>query len=723
MNLQETPILVGIVTCAAPVLAVLLRPSARFLRIATFAVALSAAFFLFALLRLIEAGPTNTPNVWVWLFMASGVPLVLGGYLLTLAIGRERPEEAFRRSRLSFILLALGGLAALLALGRSSFVAGYDWNDGRGTIHLGFLGNAYLSYLLVGMVLMGYNLESTYRLSSSQLRHRLRLPFLGIFGLLGFATFILTSGLLYASVGLGKLVAFSFPATFANVVVAFSLMRQALTDESAPVSRNVVYSSFTAVMAGLYVLAVGIVAQTARFTHWSPDEVVTLSFGFLTALVAILLAVSNRFQRRVRRFIDQNFYVNHYDYRTQWSNVIRAFENVVETDKVLENARHFLASVFMADSVTIAIREEATLVIRPRLGKGAGNPKMILEEDSPLATLLATERRSLLLDRRPDDFEYIGVYAENRGWLDATASQIVAPLLEGDKLIGCIGLERDQADDPFTYEDVSLLDSIAFHVAAKLGEARHAEELAESREMSLIAQWSNMLLHDLKNYLSPLRLVAQNLVQYQSRPGIAEMAAGDIGRVTDRMEALVRALAELRDNPQRSRQRIDLGKLVRNTLREMQVKRRSELKLQLKLDVDAIVLGDEGMLQRVLENLVNNAIEAMDGSGSLSIETRMEPTSHNGSRALVSIQDTGSGITPEFLREHLFRPFATTKTGGLGLGLYQCRSIVRAHGGEMKVESELGVGTTVQVIMNAIAPDLAFAAGGPMPRTPDGIMQ
>lgn len=722
MNLQEAPLYIGMLTCIAPLVAVLLRPGARLLRIATLIVAFATGVFLYTLLRVIQFGPTDQPNVWVRLLMASGVPLLLGGYLLTLSLGRDRPDEAFRQARRPFVLLLGAGIVTLFLLSKHSFLAGFDWKDLRGTIHLGALGKAYVSYLLVGIVLTGYNLENTYRLVPSHMRHHLRLPFLGFFGVLGFFTFILTTGLLYSSVGLGKLIAATIPLAFANILVGYSILRGALTDVAAPVSRSVVYSSFTAIAAGLYVLAVGVVAQVATFTHWSPDEVVTLSFGFLVVLLAVLLLFSNRFQRRMRRFIDRNFYVNRYDYRTQWSNVTKALESVIETESVLERARAILEDVFLADHITIALREEATLVIRPRRGKGTGDGRAILPDDSPLATMLSTERRSILLDRRPDDFEYIGIYAENQAWLDTTASQIIAPLLEGNHLLGCVGLERNHKDDPFTYEDVTLLDSVAFHIASKLREARHAEELVESREMSLISQWSNMLLHDLKNYLSPLRLVAHNLVEYQTTQGIAELASGDITRVADRMETLVRTLSELRDNPQRVQQRVDMNVLVRATLKEMHVERRDSLKVDLSLAESATVLGDHAMLQRVLENLVNNAIEAMNGSGTLSIETRRAPSRNNGTQVLVAVHDTGRGIEPEFLRDQLFRPFATTKKGGLGLGLYQSRSIVRAHGGELKVESQVGAGTTFQIIMESAEKGGSDGARELLPRTPDGVV-
>jgi putative PEP-CTERM system histidine kinase len=722
MNLHQAPIVLGIATSLMPIFAAFLRKSSRLHRIATLLLGAAASCFLLALSRLLQIGPTDAPNGWVYALMGTAVPALLGGYLLSVVIGRDRPEEAFRNARRIFVLLACTGCASFFLLHAPTFVRGFDWKDGRGTIHLGSLGKAYLSYLLVGIVLIGYNLESTYRLVPSNVRHRLKLPLLGICAILGFSTFVLTTGVLYSSIGLGKLVASGMPIALANVLVGYGFLRGSLTDLAAPVSRRIVYSSFTAVAAGLYVLAVGIVAQVATFTDWSPDEVVTLSTGFLVVLLAVLLLLSNRFQRRVRRFIDQNFYVNRYDYRTQWSNVTQALESIVEKDSVLQCAQVILKDVFLADQVTIALREEATQVLRPQLGKGSQDPQTALPTGSPLALRLAQDRRSLLLDRRPNDFEYLPIYAENKAWLEATASQIVAPLFDGTDLAGCVGLERNDRDDPFSFEDAALLDSVAAHLSATLRSAQLAAELAESREMALISQWSNMLLHDLKNYLAPLRLVSQNLVLCKDNPDIADVAAQDIGRVADRMEALVRALSQLRDRPQLSHERIDLSQLVQSTLEQMNVERRDSLRVELDLDSRAAVLGDESMLRRVLENLVTNAIEAMQGTGTLTIRTAHQRVRNDGSRVQVSVTDTGAGIAEQFLRERLFRPFATTKKNGLGLGLYQCRSIVRAHGGDLQVESQPGKGTTFRIVMSAAGADPA-APAIELPRTPTGVTQ
>jgi signal transduction histidine kinase len=109
-----------------------------------------------------------------------------------------------------------------------------------------------------------------------------------------------------------------------------------------------------------------------------------------------------------------------------------------------------------------------------------------------------------------------------------------------------------------------------------------------------------------------------------------------------------------------------------------------------------MVVVDPERIEKVVENLVINALEAMGQTkGTLTIAGG----SSGQGNVFFSISDTGPGITRDFQERRLFHPFATTKLGGVGLGLYTCREVVRAHGGSMSVDSEPGVGTTFRVVL------------------------
>ncbi|HEV2762566.1 MAG TPA: ATP-binding protein, partial [Pyrinomonadaceae bacterium] len=101
-------------------------------------------------------------------------------------------------------------------------------------------------------------------------------------------------------------------------------------------------------------------------------------------------------------------------------------------------------------------------------------------------------------------------------------------------------------------------------------------------------------------------------------------------------------------------------------------------------------------VENVVENLVINGLEAMGAKGG---RLTVEAGKLDGDYVFFSVADTGVGMTPEFLRTRLFRPFSTTKNKGIGLGLFTCREVVEAHGGRLEVESSPGAGTRFRVVL------------------------
>jgi signal transduction histidine kinase len=119
-----------------------------------------------------------------------------------------------------------------------------------------------------------------------------------------------------------------------------------------------------------------------------------------------------------------------------------------------------------------------------------------------------------------------------------------------------------------------------------------------------------------------------------------------------------------------------------------------QIEVRLPEALTATVEADR--IEKVFENLIINALEAM---GSQSGQLTVAAGSAEQGKVFFSVSDTGPGMSEEFQRTKLFRAFATTKRRGVGLGLYTCREIVRAHRGEIEVESKRGSGTTFRVVL------------------------
>jgi signal transduction histidine kinase len=141
---------------------------------------------------------------------------------------------------------------------------------------------------------------------------------------------------------------------------------------------------------------------------------------------------------------------------------------------------------------------------------------------------------------------------------------------------------------------------------------------------------------------------------------------------------------------------VDLVAAVQRVLALIAEPVRSKYEIELKVPASLHALVDPERIDRVIENLVINAIEAMgERGGKLTVEVGEA----GAEKIFLSVSDTGQGMSKEFIDNRLFRPFATTKRSGVGLGLYTCREVVRANAGTIEVQSRQGVGTTFRVVL------------------------
>jgi len=159
-------------------------------------------------------------------------------------------------------------------------------------------------------------------------------------------------------------------------------------------------------------------------------------------------------------------------------------------------------------------------------------------------------------------------------------------------------------------------------------------------------------------------------------------------------------LSEVRASPRPSLVRDEPCKIegiLTDALRHSGVEAAPGIRVRVDCAPGLLTHGDPEMLERVFINLCRNAADAMEGNGHLDIRAHSDG---NGSIE-VDVSDTGCGMTPAYIAESLFRPFASTKQNGLGIGLYQCKNIVDEHGGRIRVESGTEGGTRVQVRLPA----------------------
>src|SRR5688572_356011 len=222
---------------------------------------------------------------------------------------------------------------------------------------------------------------------------------------------------------------------------------------------------------------------------------------------------------------------------------------------------------------------------------------------------------------------------------------------------------------------------------------------AESRQFESFVRLSAMLTHDLKNAIEGLSLTVSNMERHFDNPQFRTDALKGLTNATDKLKAIVarlsRPLTSLSGEHKRPTN-TDLVPILKRVSAMTAEPMRTKHTIVLCLPENVYALADAARIEEVIENLVLNALEAMvQPGGSLTIEAGYTTS---GAPSF-SISDTGPGMSRNFIDNRLFRPFATTKKNGIGLGLYTCREVVRASGGTIDVQSVEGAGTTFRVVL------------------------
>ncbi len=227
---------------------------------------------------------------------------------------------------------------------------------------------------------------------------------------------------------------------------------------------------------------------------------------------------------------------------------------------------------------------------------------------------------------------------------------------------------------------------------------------AETRQFQSFVRLSAILTHDLKNAIEALSLTVANMERHFDNKDFRADAMKSVTGATDNLRALVERLsnpvATLSGEHKRPRP-VDLVPMLRRVIAMIAEPASGKHEIKISLPESLFALVDSERMNKVVENLIINALEAMNEKGTLSI---VAGATADG-KPFFSVGDTGEGMSPRFIEEELFHPFATTKRRGVGLGLYTCREVVLANGGSIEVESEEGVGTTFRVVLPSAALD------------------
>ncbi|WP_374529464.1 XrtA/PEP-CTERM system histidine kinase PrsK [Novosphingobium sp.] len=452
-------------------------------------------------------------------------------------------------------------------------------------------------------------------------------------------------------------------------------------------SRSVAFQSASLLLIGGYLIAMVGVAQWLNFAGGDFSQLAQIAFIALASATSVMILPSRRLRGLLKVVLTKHLFQHRYDYRAEWLRFTRTIGRSGGDAGASLEERVIRAVADIADS-------PAGLLLTP--GEG-GQLELAARWQWPtaevpgeafdLASVRALEASGYITDldqlragkalNVPNFMLPAWLIAEPRAWA-------LVPLLHFERLVGLVVLARPAQTRALDWEDFDLLRVAGQQLASYLAENAGQEALAEAARFDDFHRRIAFVMHDIKNLASQLSLLSRNAELHAENPAFRADMLVTLRNSTDKLNAMLARLSRYGPTSVEALEPVRADEVA------------AAIAAQFKGRHDVVVVETQPCtvsakresLEQVLLHLVQNAVDASDAA--LPVFLRVTVDGLNG---VIEVVDSGTGMSAEFVRNRLFRPFDSTKSGGFGIGAYEARELVRAMNGRLDVESREGLGS------------------------------
>ncbi|RMF97038.1 MAG: PEP-CTERM system histidine kinase PrsK [Candidatus Schekmanbacteria bacterium] len=498
--------------------------------------------------------------------------------------------------------------------------------------------------------------------------------------------------LLYSFVSLKILIAGSFIIIIFCMLFIFSIVRYRLLDVNVFISRYVVYRSASILAVGIYLLLAGGLLKLTAIVGGEDFQYIKPIIIFCAVLLFLLFFFSERIRRKAQVFINKNFFANKYDYRLVWTRFTEELGEAVTIDKLMPALAEMIAGIMWVQPVSVWLydEEEKSFNIAGRFNLSYIPYERISKFDFNEEIFFEKE----IVDLKKINNNELGIFSEKfREIIKSSDTQLVLPLKIKEDLLGFLLIGGTVTGDELNDEDYELLQTLSRQSAGIIQSVRLAEKLRVTQQMESISKITTFVVHDLKNLISSLEVLLDNAKEYIDNKEFQKDMLETLENTGKKMTQMIEKISTASNDSLFVFNTFNLIDIIKISIDELKLDKNPRVKLFKEYDENKVVpvWGDEKAIKKVVSNVLINALQAIpkkDGEIKISIEM-------NKFAVILKIKDNGAGMSEEFINNYLFKPFKTTKEGGLGIGLYQCRTIINAHrDAELYCESAVGKGTT-----------------------------
>lgn len=471
-------------------------------------------------------------------------------------------------------------------------------------------------------------------------------------------------------------------------------------------SRAVTFRFLSLLVIGAYF---GVMLGLARWLDMLDGDLARMTqVGLIIAAgaLALIWLPSERLRGWLRVTAIKHLFKHRYDYRNEW---IRFTGTIGTTgfDNISLQERTVKALADITDSpsgILLVPDEDGTLEL-------AANWRWadidIPQQAAPAELASSLERSELIID-----------FDEIRGGIDRQGEQALVPewmrrdqrawaavpLLHFDRLVGLVLLARPKIERKLDWEDFDLLAVVGRQLASYLAEQAGQSALIEAGRFDEFNRRMAFVMHDIKNLSSQMALLLRNAEKHADKPEFRKDMLLTLRNSVDKLNTLLARLNRYGAPGSESSRDLDLADTVRDV-----VERMAKVHPVTILHAEPVtVRGNPEALYQSLVHLIQNAIDASDAESAVMLEVVGD-----GVVGKINIIDNGSGMSPQFVRRGLFKPFVSSKSGGFGIGAFEARELVRSMGGRIDVESREGLGTRFTISLPCRSAVLVSGAGEP----------
>ncbi|PCJ27281.1 MAG: PEP-CTERM system histidine kinase PrsK [SAR86 cluster bacterium] len=547
---------------------------------------------------------------------------------------------------------------------------------GGQVVLIGFLLSA-----IVGLAL----LEQVIRNTRYQHRWHLKFLCLGLGILFSFDIYLYSNALLFERIQdslwqiRGSIIALSTP------FIAIGVLRTRQQPIQVNISRRLVFHSGVLVAVGLYLLLMASAGFYLRNYSSEWGSVLQIMFLVVSLSLLVVLIYSGRIRSILKVYISRHLFSTKYDYRDEWLRISRTLSQRNDDESVPDSVIHALADTVDSPAGGLWLTSNGNHYDQVAQIEFGWVENSGLTNQDYLIELLQKNNRVIDLHSESENLDQ----SQAPRWLsEVNKAWLIIPLELHEKLLGFVLLRESRVEFDLNWEGYDLLKAAGQQAASYLAQMVASDSLAEARQFSAFNQVSAFVVHDIKTLNSQLSLMVTNAEKFKTNPSFIEDMIKTSDHAVNKMNVLLKHFkSEENFDREGSLEYINLAEIIPQIIASQTAMQPTPV---LRVSEDqSRVLANEAELKSCIGHLIQNAQDATPDDGSVDVELSL-----NNGMVQIAIRDTGVGMSQEFIKTRLFKPFESTKgLTGMGIGVFQSRESIRKLGGNLLVHSQPSIGS------------------------------